>query len=257
MTRTASSLGGPAGSSRARGNSSAGPVLHRAEQPAVVVVVDRPPRAPRVLGVADPLALVGTAPVPRLPPDALVAHGRRRLDRRSGQPGDPRRHASSPTASTTTSTAAGSTSAMLRRYSRTRCLDEPADLRDRRPPLRDEVQLDAHRAVLARDAHRVLPRQRTISEPSHSVDFPRRVRGVTGEDLGRDRRLTGHQCRLAPPRARAPSPPGAPRSGTGRTSCRARPRRASSRRRSGRRRSCTGRSDARSGPSRPGSGSAI
>ena len=48
-------------------------------------------------------------------------------------------------------------------------------------------------AVLARHAHSVLPRQRTVCEPSHSVDFLRRVRGVTGEDLGRDRRLTGHR----------------------------------------------------------------
>jgi flagellar M-ring protein FliF len=87
--------------------------------PSGVVVVHRAPGAPLLLGLVDPLALVGTAPVAGLPPDALVADGRRRLDRRAGQPRDPG-HDSGPTASTTTSTAAGSTSAMLWRYSRTR-----------------------------------------------------------------------------------------------------------------------------------------
>src|SRR3954454_13285560 len=96
-------------------------VLHRPEQVAVVVVVDRPPRAPLVFGVTNPLALVRAAPVARLPPDALVADARRRLDRRTGQPGDPRRHnRSGPTASTTTSTTAGSLSPILRRSSRSR-----------------------------------------------------------------------------------------------------------------------------------------
>ena len=37
------------------------PVLHRPEQPAVVVVVDGPPRAPLLLGLRDPAALVGPA----------------------------------------------------------------------------------------------------------------------------------------------------------------------------------------------------
>ena len=59
------------------------PVLHRAEQAPVVVVVDRPPRTPLVLGRADPLALVGATAVPRLPPDAFVADRRRRLERRA------------------------------------------------------------------------------------------------------------------------------------------------------------------------------
>src|SRR5262249_43472315 len=86
-----------------------------------VVVVDRPPGAPFLLGLADPLALVGAAAVARLPPDALVTHARRGLQRRARQPGDLGAHSSGPTASTTTSTAADSTSAMLRRYSRTRC----------------------------------------------------------------------------------------------------------------------------------------
>src|SRR5207248_5511942 len=99
------------------------PVLHRAEQPSLLVVVDGAPGAPLVLGLADPLALVDTAPAARLPPDALVAHGRRRLERRARQACDARAHS---TASTTTSTLAGSTSAMLERYSRTRaCTREP------------------------------------------------------------------------------------------------------------------------------------
>ena len=198
MTRTASSLGGPGGQLARAREELRRPVLHRAEQASVVVVVDRPPGAPLVLGVADPLALVGAAPVPRLPPDALVADGRRRLDRRSGQPGDPRRHAIRPHGVDDDLDGrrldVGHAAEVLAHA----LLDAPADRRDRRPPLRDEVQLDAHGAVLARHAHGMLPRQRTVREPSHSVDFPRRVRGVAGEDLGRDRRLTGHSGQVSP-----------------------------------------------------------
>ena len=32
----------------------------------------------------------------------------------------------------------------------------------------------------------------TVRKPSHSLNLSRRVRGVAGEDLGRDRRLAGH-----------------------------------------------------------------
>src|SRR5581483_4292664 len=49
-----------------------GPVLHRAEQPSVVVPVDRPPGPPFGLGALDPALLVGPAPAARLPPDAVV-----------------------------------------------------------------------------------------------------------------------------------------------------------------------------------------
>ena len=168
------------------------PVLHRAEQPAVVVVVDRAPRAPLVLGVADPLALVGAAPVPRLPPDALVADGRRRLDRRARQPGDARASFGPHRVDDDLARPPARRRPCCARYSRTRSCTSLPDRRNRRAPLRDEVQLDPHGAVLARHAHRVPPRQRTVCEPSHSLHLPRRVRGVAGEDLGRDRRLTGH-----------------------------------------------------------------
>ena len=46
QTRTASSDGGPAGRSAARGKKPGGPVLHRSEHRAVVVIVDRPPLTP-------------------------------------------------------------------------------------------------------------------------------------------------------------------------------------------------------------------
>src|SRR5205823_2285213 len=101
------------------------PVLHRAEQAAGLVVVDRPPRSPVVLRLTDPLALVGASPAPRLPPDALVAHRRSGVERRAREAGDPRGH--SILSTTTTSTEVGSTSAMLMGYPRTRaCTARPS-----------------------------------------------------------------------------------------------------------------------------------
>src|SRR5581483_2304299 len=89
-------------------------VLHRAEQAAVVVVIDRPPRAPLLLRAADPLALVGAAARRRLPEDALVADGRSRPERRTGEPDDAR-HPTGPMRSTITSTRRGGRSAIRRR----------------------------------------------------------------------------------------------------------------------------------------------
>ena len=90
-------------------------VLHRAEDAAVVVAIDRPPRPPLVLGTIDPLALLRLAVAARLPPDARLADRRRRLERRAGEPGEARRHCfagGAPTRSTTTSTDATSRFAM-------------------------------------------------------------------------------------------------------------------------------------------------
>src|SRR6266511_596545 len=71
---------------------SRGPELHRSQEPAVVVVVDRAPRARIVLDPLDPAPLVGRATTAGLPPDALVTHARRRLERRAGQSCDSRAH---------------------------------------------------------------------------------------------------------------------------------------------------------------------
>src|SRR4051812_48776714 len=102
------------------------PVLHRADHPAVVVVVDRAPGTEVVLGSVDPAILVGPAPRLRLPPDAAVADDRRFLQRQPGQSLDPRRHAGGPTESTTTFTAAGRAPAIRSRYSSTRrCTSRP------------------------------------------------------------------------------------------------------------------------------------
>ena len=68
------------------------PVLHRAEDAAVVVAVDRPPGAPLLLGPLDPLALVGLAIPSALPPDAALADGRRGLEGRARETGEPRGH---------------------------------------------------------------------------------------------------------------------------------------------------------------------
>ena len=68
-----------------------GPVLHRAEHIPVGVVVDRPERPDRELDLLHPAVLVDRAPAARLPPDAVVAHRRRRLERELGQPGERRR----------------------------------------------------------------------------------------------------------------------------------------------------------------------
>ena len=98
-------------------------VLHRAEDAAVVVAIDRPPRPPLVLGTIDPLALLRLAVAARLPPDARLADRWRRLERRAGEAGEARRHCfagGAPTRSTTTSTDATSRFAMRPRYSATR-----------------------------------------------------------------------------------------------------------------------------------------
>src|SRR5581483_12474978 len=97
------------------------PVLHRPQQTPVVVVIHTPPRATLLLAAAYQTPLVRRAPGARLPPHALVAHLRRRLERPARQSRDPSAHVLGPIWSTTISTAAGSTSAMRRRYSRTRC----------------------------------------------------------------------------------------------------------------------------------------
>src|SRR5581483_4180989 len=102
------------------GKEAARAVLHRAEQPAVVVVVDRPPRGPLFLGATDPLPLVDTPVAGRLPEDAFVTHGGSRLERRARE-ADDAGHGVGPIRSTTTSTAATSSSAIWCRYSRTRC----------------------------------------------------------------------------------------------------------------------------------------
>src|SRR5262249_3413475 len=62
--------------------------LHRPEQPAVVVVVDRAPAAPVVLDLLDPAPLVGLTLATRLPPDAVVADARRHLEGRAREADD-------------------------------------------------------------------------------------------------------------------------------------------------------------------------
>src|SRR6266511_593701 len=96
------------------------PVLHRAEHAPVTVVVHRSPRPPLRLGLLDPLPLVRLASLAGLPPDALVADGRRVLQRYARQPRDARAAHSDPISSTITSTASGSTFAIRLRYPPTR-----------------------------------------------------------------------------------------------------------------------------------------
>ena len=119
------------------------PVLHRAEQPPVVVVVDGPPGAPLLLGAADPAALVDRSARARLPEDALVAHRRRgrRASRRSGP-----RCASRSGPDLVDDDVDGRRLDVRHRaevlaHAR---LHAPPDVGDRRAPVDDEVQLDAH-----------------------------------------------------------------------------------------------------------------
>ena len=63
-------------------------VLHRAEHAAVGVVVDGAERAELELDLLHPAVLVDRAAAARLPPDALVADARRRLERQLRQPGE-------------------------------------------------------------------------------------------------------------------------------------------------------------------------
>ena len=90
-------------------------VLHRPEDAAVIVAIDRPPRPPLVLGTIDPLALLRLAVAAGLPPDARLADRRRCFERGAGEPGEARGHCfagGAPTRSTTTSTDATSRFAM-------------------------------------------------------------------------------------------------------------------------------------------------
>ncbi len=142
MTSTASSDGGPAGRSTARGKSVRRPVLHRPEHAPVVVAVDRPPRPPRLLRPLAPTRLV-RVPVPAaLPPDARLADGRRRLERRARQPDEPRAHVPAggePMPSTSTSTDDGVTAAMRSEVVRDAAPYSSADVRRAPSPL----ELDA------------------------------------------------------------------------------------------------------------------
>ena len=69
-----------------------GAVLHRPEEMAVAVDVERPPRAPLRLGPLAPAVLLHVRPGARLPPHAFVADRRRLLQRRARQARDLRRH---------------------------------------------------------------------------------------------------------------------------------------------------------------------
>ena len=109
---------------RRAGKELRGAVLHRSEDAAVVVAIDRSPRPPLLLGPLHPLALLRLAIAAGLPPHARLADRRRGLERRAGEPGEPRRHrfaGGAPTRSTTTSTDPTLTFAMRSRYSATRC----------------------------------------------------------------------------------------------------------------------------------------
>src|SRR5206468_413305 len=81
------------------------PVLHRAEQAAVRVIVHGAPRSPLRLRLLDPPAFVRRLARAGLPPDAAVTHLRRRLQRDAGEARDARAaHDGGPISSTTTST---------------------------------------------------------------------------------------------------------------------------------------------------------
>ena len=168
------------------------PVLHRAEQRAVVVVVQLPPDPPLLLGLLDPAALVGLAAVARLPPDAPVADGRRRLERRAGHPRE--------------------TGAQRRRPDLVDDdvdpfrldlghpleivadaeLHRPPDLGDGRAPGEAHVQLDRRAAVLGAHANALPAGQRALREAEHAVDLAHRVRRVPREDVGGDRGVPLH-----------------------------------------------------------------
>ncbi len=69
-----------------------GAVLHRPEQMAVAVHVQRPPRSPLRLRPLAPAVFLRNRPRPRLPPHALVADGGRPLQRGAGHADDLGRH---------------------------------------------------------------------------------------------------------------------------------------------------------------------
>ena len=179
MTSTASSDGGPAGRSAARGKRPDGAVLHRAEHATVVVEVDRPPLAPLLLDALDPALLRGRAVPARLPPDALATDA-------------PARSASVPRVRPATRwahQAAGAADLVddhvdrawrevghLREVLGHPLLHGGADRGHVGAPVDREVELDGHRAVLVHHAHPAMPGHGALDEPAHARRSPGRRR---------------------------------------------------------------------------------
>ena len=112
------------------------PVLHRAEQPPVVVVVELAPDAPVLLGLLDPAALVRS----RVPRDCHHTQSWQTSGAVSsvapGDPGEAARHGARPISSTTTFTDSGSHVGHLPQVVADALLHLGADVRDATRPRR-------------------------------------------------------------------------------------------------------------------------
>ena len=163
-------------------------VLDRAEQPPVVVAVERAPRAPVVLRLLDPAVLGGRAAGARLPPDAGLADGGREFERRAGQAYDallPLVHDHVDGVGTNV----GHAGEVLGDVG----LHLGPDRARARAPVERDVQLDPDLAVLARDPHALVAVQRAADEAVDAGDLEGRVGGVAREHVGRDDGMAFHQ----------------------------------------------------------------
>ena len=171
MTSTASSDGGPAGSSARARKELRRPVLHRAEHVAVGVVVHGAPRPPLRLCLLDPLRLSSFRPVARLPPDAVVTDARRILKVTPVRPGDARPAHCRPDLVDDHVDRVRLDVRHLLEVRGDAPLHFPSDLGDRCAPLHREMQLHAHAPRLRRRCARPCawearcPRARALLRP--------------------------------------------------------------------------------------------
>ena len=140
----------------ARGNACAGPYcIEPSTRPRRRST--RSPTRRSQLDLLHPPVLVDRAPAARLPPDAVVADRRRRLERQLRQAREARRHYRRCTSSTMTSTTSAAASAICARYRDALCTG-----RRRRCSRRvdDDVHLNlVGHARRRRRQHRPIPRQ--------------------------------------------------------------------------------------------------
>ena len=161
------------------------PVLHRAEDAAVVVAVHRPPRSPLLLGALDPLPLLGLAVPTALPPHARLADRGRGLERRAGEAGEPGGHCfagGAPTRSTTTSTEPTLHVRHALDVLRDALLHLPRDAVRGSAPRELDVDVDLDRAVGARDLGGV------AREAGDALHLERRIPRVAREHVVGDDR---------------------------------------------------------------------
>ena len=175
------------------------PVLHRADDPPVVVVVDGSPLAPVLLGLLDPPLLRRGPVATRLPPDAVATHERRVAERPLVSA--PRRGWAR-----LRPPAAGRRPRRSRRRPRPVArLPSARDNRSRdpgRPPTWGPSAPQPTSTCTSSDGVSCSPltlhRPSAPDEPGHTVHLARSVGRVAGDDLRRDQGMPLHPADSRP-----------------------------------------------------------